>query len=297
MSKILKRPMFRKGGSINEGIVSLAQPRRNYQYGTSIEELLRRFPESASAIKSGAAREGLISAFAGPGMSKDERLANILISGGMKYAYAKPEGNLIATAAKSFQEPVERALKEKQAEDAFKRQIKLQSITGAISDEEKMKLAQLKSTGKDDRIIKLSNLKAQIERIPEEKRSLEQKYNLEAINKELYKSEFLKGESPASLAAKLQKDSGYNAVEATNLANFRSKLYNKEIDPKITNLLDSEMPEVSSKEIKVTPEGITFSETIPPTKKNKFKPGKAYFNYTNGQLYLYKGNNKFQALQ
>jgi len=173
----------------------------------------------------------------------------------------------------------------------------LQAITGAISDEEKMKLAQLKSTGKDDRIIKLSNLKAQIERIPEEKRSLEQKYNLEAINKELYKSEFLKGESPASLAAKLQKDSGYNAVEATNLANFRSKLYNKEIDPKITNLLDSEMPEVSSKEIKVTPEGITFSETIPPTKKNKFKPGKAYFNYTNGQLYLYKGNNKFQALQ
>jgi hypothetical protein len=288
--------MFRKGGSTNEGVVSLAQPRRQYAY-SNYEDLMKQFPESTSVIKSGAAREGLISAFAGPGMSKDERLANTLISGGMNLAYAKPEGNILGTIAKSFKEPVERGLKEKQTEDEFKRQIRLQAITGAISDEEKMKLAQLKSTGKDDRIIKLSNLKAEIERIPEKDRSLKQKYNLEAINKELYKSEFLKGESPASLAAKLQKEGGYNAVEATNLANFRSKLYNKEIDPKITNLLDSEMPEVSSKEVKVTPEGITFSETIPETKKNKFKPNKAYFNYTNGQLYLYKGNNKFQALQ
>jgi len=297
MSKILKRPMFRKGGPTNEGVMSLAQPRRNYSYGTSIEELLRRFPESASAIKSGAAREGLISAFAGQGRTKDERLGDLLISGGLNLMSARPRGNIFATAAESFKQPTAQLLKEKQAEDAFKRQIRLQAITGAISDEEKMKLAQLKSTGKDDRIIKLSNLKAEIERIPEKDRSLKQKYNLEAINKELYKSEFLKGESPASLAAKLQKEGGYNAVEATNLANFRSKLYNKEIDPKITNLLDSEMPEVSSKEVKVTPEGITFSETIPETKKNKFKPNKAYFNYTNGQLYLYKGNNKFQALQ
>jgi hypothetical protein len=30
MSKILKRPMFRKGGPTNEGIVSMAQPRKKY---------------------------------------------------------------------------------------------------------------------------------------------------------------------------------------------------------------------------------------------------------------------------
>jgi hypothetical protein len=35
MSKILKRPMFRKGGPTNEGVVSLAQPRRNYSLGIS----------------------------------------------------------------------------------------------------------------------------------------------------------------------------------------------------------------------------------------------------------------------
>jgi hypothetical protein len=30
MSKILKRPMFRKGGPTNEGIVSMAVPRGKY---------------------------------------------------------------------------------------------------------------------------------------------------------------------------------------------------------------------------------------------------------------------------
>ena len=43
MSRILKRPMFRIGGSTNEGITSMAQPRRNYQegsdYATRIAEL------------------------------------------------------------------------------------------------------------------------------------------------------------------------------------------------------------------------------------------------------------------
>jgi hypothetical protein len=125
--------------------VSLAQPRRNYQYGTSIEELIQRFPESASAIKSGAAREGLLSAFAGQGRSKDERLGDLLISGGLNLMSARPGGNIFATAAESFKQPTAQLLKEKQAEDAFKRQIKLQAITGAISDEEKMKLAKVKA--------------------------------------------------------------------------------------------------------------------------------------------------------
>jgi hypothetical protein len=34
MSRILKRPMFRIGGSANEGIVSMAQPRKNYEDGS-----------------------------------------------------------------------------------------------------------------------------------------------------------------------------------------------------------------------------------------------------------------------
>jgi hypothetical protein len=90
MSKILKRPMFRKGGPTNEGVVSLAQPRRNYSLG-SPEQLIKQYPAYESVIKDAFAREALTSAFAGPGMNKGERLANLLISGGMNLAFARPE--------------------------------------------------------------------------------------------------------------------------------------------------------------------------------------------------------------
>jgi hypothetical protein len=38
MSKILKRPMFRIGGSANDGIMSMAAPRKNYQEGSEYEK-------------------------------------------------------------------------------------------------------------------------------------------------------------------------------------------------------------------------------------------------------------------
>jgi len=273
MSKILKRPMFRKGGSINEGIVSLAQPRRNYQYGTSIEELIQRFPESASAIKSGAAREGLISAFAGPGMSKDERLANILISGGMKYAYAKPEGNLIATAAKSFQEPVERALKEKQAEDAFKRQIKLQAITGAISDEEKMKLAK----------VKAQKEYAKDKLLSEERRKID-------IEKEL-----------AKIYGPQIKD-GMELRGAIVDRESRSKMAKTLVDIEKGKILGPGNRPLVGANVSSAPiiDGKIINKEFLDPKTNEpnptyYIPGKFYVNH-DGSVYLYEGKNKFKRI-
>ena len=39
MSITLKRPMFRRGGEVNEGIMELAKPRRNFSTGTEIQEI------------------------------------------------------------------------------------------------------------------------------------------------------------------------------------------------------------------------------------------------------------------
>jgi hypothetical protein len=50
MSKILKRPMFRKGGAANEGIMSMAQPRKNYREGTNIYERLKKFDPSLELL-------------------------------------------------------------------------------------------------------------------------------------------------------------------------------------------------------------------------------------------------------
>ena len=70
MSRILKRPMFRIGGSANEGIVSMVQPRKNYENGTEYsqktEELKKLFRRAA-----------------GPGPSTYSDLGDLLISGGL----------------------------------------------------------------------------------------------------------------------------------------------------------------------------------------------------------------------
>jgi len=146
MSRILKRPMFRKGGPTNEGIVSMAQPRKNYNKGgkTIQEQLIERFPEMTNTIKAGEGKAALLTAFAGQGRSQNDRVSDLLIKGGMNLASGKPQGNIIATIAESFKEPTSQFLKERQTEDAFKRQARLQGITSAMASEDAIKLARAK---------------------------------------------------------------------------------------------------------------------------------------------------------
>ena len=51
MSKILKRPMFRKGGKVEEGVMSLAAPRNNYQEGGAVtmEQLLEKLIQQTAS--------------------------------------------------------------------------------------------------------------------------------------------------------------------------------------------------------------------------------------------------------
>ena len=67
MSRILKRPMFRIGGSTNDGIVSMAQPRKNYQEGSDYQKRIDEL-------------RPLFQAAAGQGRSQNDRLSDLLIS-------------------------------------------------------------------------------------------------------------------------------------------------------------------------------------------------------------------------
>jgi hypothetical protein len=131
MSKILKRPMFRIGGSVNEGIVSMAEPRKNYQsgsdYATRIEEL-----------------RPILQQAAGPGRSERDRALDLLLRGSIRLASERPVGNIFSTAAKAFQEPVDQYLKAGEAEDAFQRQINLAAATQGISSVEAERLQRMK---------------------------------------------------------------------------------------------------------------------------------------------------------
>ncbi|MFZ9876583.1 MAG: hypothetical protein ACO3EY_05960 [Candidatus Nanopelagicales bacterium] len=143
MSKILKRPMFRIGGSTNEGIVSMAQPRRQYA-NSNYEDLIAAYPESKDLIKEAAAKAALMSAFAGTGRSQSDRISDLLISGGLNLMSAKPVGNIFSTAASAFKEPTTQYLKGSETEDAFQRQLKLAGVSSAMSAKEARELQKMK---------------------------------------------------------------------------------------------------------------------------------------------------------
>ena len=131
MSRILKRPMFRIGGSTNEGIVSMAQPRKNYQEGSDYQKRIEEL-------------RPLFQAAAGQGRSREDRLSDLLISGGLNLMSARPSGNIFSTAASAFKEPTSQYLKASEAEDAFQRQINLAAATQGISSVEAERLQRMK---------------------------------------------------------------------------------------------------------------------------------------------------------
>ncbi len=131
MSRILKRPMFRIGGPANDGIMSMAAPRKNYQEGSDYKKRIEEL-------------RPIFQAAAGQGRSQNDRLSDLLISGGLNLMSARPSGNIFSTAAGAFKEPTSQYLKGRETEDAFQRQINLAAATQGISSVEAERLARLK---------------------------------------------------------------------------------------------------------------------------------------------------------
>jgi hypothetical protein len=123
--------MFRIGGSTNEGIVSMAQPRKNYQEGSDYQRRIEQL-------------RPIFQAAAGQGRSREDRLSDLLISGGLNLMSARPSGNIFSTAASAFKEPTSQYLKASETEDAFQRQLNLAAATQGISSVEAERLQRMK---------------------------------------------------------------------------------------------------------------------------------------------------------
>lgn len=136
MSRILKRPMFRIGGSTNEGIMSNVVPKRaGYQNPTGAATTEDNYtvdindPLYRDAMKKAA----ILSQLAGPGRSERDRLLDLLLQGSIRLASETPRGGIIPTIAKSFEQPVSEYLKSGETEDTFKRQLRLAAATQAMA--------------------------------------------------------------------------------------------------------------------------------------------------------------------
>ncbi len=115
MSITLKRPMFRKGGEVNEGIMELAQPRTNYKTGTTEEQIQEIFETSGLSPSSKSYAETAMKLANIGKPSGGDLLTNVLIQGGLRGMSTAGKGGPLQNLAAAFEAPVGQALKQRQA--------------------------------------------------------------------------------------------------------------------------------------------------------------------------------------
>lgn len=145
MNKILKRPMFRKGGQVEDGIMKLAMGgRAKYAEGPG-----PALDPNDPLLKDAQRREALLTQYAGAPSDVKQDLYDILISGGINLAGGVGAGDgTIAAIARSFKEPTEKFLSKRPSEEAYMRQLKMAAAQGALSAEDARKLKELEAKQK-----------------------------------------------------------------------------------------------------------------------------------------------------
>jgi len=138
MNRILKRPMFRKGGSAGEGITSGLQ-RPGYSNGKTVEEIAAEIREQVG------------------GYNPSRNLDDFKIDFGLDLVGRSPSGNIFQTAALAAKEPFKNFRSRRAAETDLNRQIGLQAFDikeardrAALGRQSAEKIAQIRAGEKDD---------------------------------------------------------------------------------------------------------------------------------------------------
>ena len=129
MAKILSRPMFRKVGSANNGIMDGLVDRKGYLKGTDNPWI----EEAREALRTDAPR--------------DTSLSEMLIGGGLNVVSGAGAGEgLLANLAKSYKGPSEEFFKKQRESSAYERKVDQAAAQAGL--EQKWALEQIKA--KDD---------------------------------------------------------------------------------------------------------------------------------------------------
>ena len=117
MNRILRRPMFRTGGS-TEGLTSGLAPRQNYSMAGDVQKVTQQ--------------RDLINALA---PRKDTGLRDFLINFGLDIASRPPQGSIFSTAAASAKGPFQQYQAKKFQEEQSDRDLISQLVKGMNDDE------------------------------------------------------------------------------------------------------------------------------------------------------------------
>ena len=128
MSRILKRPMFRKGGEVMEGIMTGIEPRENFATKGMSDNMITNV----------RGKIDLIDAVSGAG--RQDNLSNLLISGGMNLLSGENEGdNVLQTLAGAYKQPTQQLFAQ-QAKDKSGRRAIAASLIGKTGGDDISKI-------------------------------------------------------------------------------------------------------------------------------------------------------------
>jgi len=125
MSRIFRRPMFRKGGPINDGIMTGIVDRENHALSN---------PDGVGFKEKVQNRLDLIQGVTG-GTGLDDPLTQFLLQYGPSLATQRPSGGLLATGLAAAKEPVSDLLKNVQSQKKLKTGVALE-VLDQLSDED-----------------------------------------------------------------------------------------------------------------------------------------------------------------
>jgi len=128
MSRIFRRPMFRKGGPINDGIMTGIVDRENHAVSDEMGVGGQTFRDTVQN------RLDLIESVSG-GTGLDDPLTQFLLQYGPSLATQRPSGGLLATGLAAAKEPVGNLLKNVQAQKKLKTGVALE-VLDQLSDED-----------------------------------------------------------------------------------------------------------------------------------------------------------------
>jgi len=130
MSRIFKRPMFRKGGPINDGIMTGIVDRENHAVS---DEMGVGGPTFKDTVQN---RLDLIESAVGGGKTGlDDPLTQFLLQYGPALATARPSGGIIGTAVGAAKEPVANLLKGVREKKKLKTGVALE-VLDSLEDED-----------------------------------------------------------------------------------------------------------------------------------------------------------------
>ena len=126
MSKIFRRPMFRKGGNVGEGIMTGIVDRDNYSQGSATERLMKVMQDN-------------------PVQTVDP-VAELLISAGLRGFSETGGGSTFGNLAKAFEDPTQQYFKRVGEQGKAKRDLALAGAQLDIEQDYAKDIAKIKTT-------------------------------------------------------------------------------------------------------------------------------------------------------